>query len=101
MDPSRVNSETEEDSCNQYAVSQAPSLAPARGSAKRPSVPTVLGESEKPLLVLRRRGAVILLLQSYLSAICKTPSLLTFNLTNRIIFFPCQKVTDKNFPLPP
>jgi hypothetical protein len=30
------------------------------GSAKRPSVPTVLGESEKPLLVLRRRGAVIL-----------------------------------------
>jgi hypothetical protein len=35
-------------------------LAPARGSAKRPSVPPVLGESEKPLLVLRRRGAVIL-----------------------------------------
>src|SRR5258707_3972710 len=61
----------EEDSCNRYAVSQAPSLAPARGSAKRPSVPTVLGESEKPLLVLRRRGAVILCLQSYLAAIVR------------------------------
>ena len=51
---------SEELAADTYALQRPPSLAPARGSAKRPSLPTVLGESEKPLLVLRRRGAVIL-----------------------------------------
>src|SRR6266404_4240051 len=46
-------------SCVRQLFGYARRQGPERSPRKRPSVPTVLGESEKPLLVLRRRGAVI------------------------------------------